>query len=245
MTRSSAGFRLVLSCEHASNAVPRAYARLFRGHASVLASHRGYDLGARDVAVALARATGAPLFAGEVTRLLVDVNRTPGHAALFSEWSRALPDAERHALLARYHAPHWRRVRAAVRARGGRRVVHVGVHSFTPVWHGVPREIDVGLLYDPARPAEAEFCARWAAWLRRADPRLRVRRNAPYRGVSNCLPTALRRELPAARYLGLELELSQALLATAAERRRMAKLVGDSLRALAGARALGASGTRA
>jgi predicted N-formylglutamate amidohydrolase len=224
--------RLVLSCEHASNAVPRAYARLFRGSASVLATHRGYDLGAHDVARALARATGAPLFATQVTRLLVDANRTRGHAALFSQWSRDLSDVEREALLARYHAPHWRRVRAAVRPHRGVRVAHIGVHSFTPVWNGTPREIDVGLLYDPARPAEADFCERWAASLRRADPSLRVRRNAPYRGISNCLPTALRRALPAARYLGLELELSQALLATAAGRRRIAKLVGASLREL-------------
>jgi predicted N-formylglutamate amidohydrolase len=233
--------RLLLSCEHASNAVPRAYPALFRGQRALLASHRGFDLGARDVARALARATGAPLFTAEVTRLLVDANRTPGHFGLFSQWSRDLPAAERAALLARYHAPHWRRVRAAAEARGSRRVVHIGVHSFTPVWNGAPREIDVGLLYDPARAAEAAFCARWAEWLRRADPSLRVRRNAPYRGVSNCLPTALRRELPASRYLGLELELSQALLATAAGRRRMARLVGASLRALAS----GASGALA
>jgi predicted N-formylglutamate amidohydrolase len=228
MPRSS--FRLLLTCEHATNAVPRAYARLFRGHAGVLATHRGYDLGAHDVARALARALGAPLFAGRVTRLLVDANRTPGHFALFSPWSRDLPEAERRELMARFHAPHWKRVRAAALPRGTARVVHVGVHSFTPVWNGTPREIDVGLLYDPARPIEADFCARWADALRRADPSLRVRRNAPYRGISNCLPTALRRELPASRYLGLELELSQALLATAAGRRRTARLVGASLR---------------
>jgi predicted N-formylglutamate amidohydrolase len=227
----SRDLRLVLSCEHASNAVPRAYARLFRGWRSVLASHRGYDLGAHAVARVLARALSAPLFATSVTRLLVDANRTRGHFALFSERSRALPESEREALLARYHAPHWRRVRDAVDSLDGdARVVHVGVHSFTPVWNGAPREIDVGLLYDPARPAEAAFCSAWARALRAAEPSLRVRRNAPYRGVSNCLPTALRRERPAARYLGLELEMSQARLATASGSARMARLVVRALR---------------
>ena len=231
-------FRLVLSCEHASNAVPRAYAHLFRGWGPVLASHRAYDLGALAVARALSRALRAPLFATSVTRLLVDVNRTRGHFALFSERSRALPEAERDALLARYHAPHWRRVREAVDSRDGEtRVVHVGVHSFTPVWNGAPREIDVGLLYDPARPAETGFCDAWSRALRAAEPSLRVRRNAPYRGVSNCLPTALRRELPAARYLGLELEMSQALLATSAGRARMARVVVRALQEVLAARA--------
>jgi hypothetical protein len=62
-----------------------------------------------------------------------------------------------------------------------------------------------------------------------------VRRNAPYRGESNCLPTALRHELPAARYLGLELELSQALLVRANTRGAVSRLVARTLReALAG-----------
>jgi predicted N-formylglutamate amidohydrolase len=223
--------RLLLTCEHASNAVPRAYAGLFRGQRALLATHRGYDLGALPVARALARATGAPLHVAQVTRLLVDANRSPGHPTLFSRWSRGLPQAARDALMARYHDPHWARVRADVAKlrRGGTRVVHVGVHSFTPVWDGAPREIDVGLLYDPRRSAERAFCDAWLAALRRADPSLRVRRNAPYRGVSNCLPTALRGELPARAYLGLEVEMSQALLARAAGRRRMAQLVAAAL----------------
>jgi len=222
---------LVLTCEHASNAVPRAYAPLFRGRRGLLATHRGYDLGALPVARALARALSAPLHVTRVTRLLVDANRSPGHPALFSRFTRALPEAERAAVLARYHDPHWARVRAEVarlHARGAR-VVHVGVHSFTPVWNGAPREIDVGLLYDPRRPGERAFCDAWLAALRRAEPSLRVRRNAPYRGVSNCLPTALRGELPARAYLGLEVEMSQAWLSRAAGRRRMARLVAAAL----------------
>lgn len=231
--------RLLLSCEHASNAVPREFAPLFHSRRALLATHRGFDLGALAVARQLARATGAPLFATRVTRLLVDANRSPGHPALFSEWTRGLPESERRALLARYHAPHWRRVRAEVARlqRAGARAVHVGVHSFTPRWRGALREIDVGLLYDPARPPEAAFCDAWHAALRRADPSLRVRRNAPYRGLSNCLPTALRRELAPRRYLGLELELSQALLARAGSRRRLARLVADTLREALAARA--------
>ena len=223
--------RLLLTCEHASNAVPRAYRALFRGRRALLAGHRGYDLFALPVARALARATGAPLHVTQVTRLLVDANRSPGHPALFSRWSKPLPRAERDALQARYHDPHWQRVRDEVTRlhAGGARVVHVGVHSFTPVWNGAAREIDVGLLYDPRRPAERAFCGAWLAALRAADPELRLRRNAPYRGVSNCLPTALRRELPPGRYLGLELELSQALLASAAGRRRAVRAVARAL----------------
>ena len=46
-------------------------------------------------------------------------------------------------------------LRAAVAAR--KQVLHVAVHSFTPVLHGERRNADVGLLYDPARPRERAF----------------------------------------------------------------------------------------
>ena len=49
-----------------------------------------------------------------------------------------------------------------------------------------------------------------------------MRRNAPYRGNADGLTTALRRELPASRYEGIELELNQRLIASAAQRRALA-----------------------
>jgi hypothetical protein len=39
--------RLLVSCEHGGNRVPARYVALFEGAADVLATHRGYDLGAR------------------------------------------------------------------------------------------------------------------------------------------------------------------------------------------------------
>jgi predicted N-formylglutamate amidohydrolase len=198
----------------------------------VLATHRGFDLGALAVARHLAAATGAPLLVSTTTRLLVDANRSPHNRAVFSEWTRGLPAAQRESLMASHHRPHWQRVRAAVAAlrRGGARVVHVAVHSFTPVWHGVPREVDVGLLYDPARRAERALCRAWRNALRRQAPALRVRCNAPYRGDSDSIGRALRRELPARAYLALELELSQALLASRAGCRRIAESIVPALR---------------
>ena len=67
-----------------------------------------------------------------------------------------------------------------------------------------------------------------------------MRRNAPYRGDTDGLTTALRRELPEGRYLGLELELNQALLAEAGSRRRLTALLTRTLAgALAQSRAIG------
>ncbi|MBX3249703.1 MAG: N-formylglutamate amidohydrolase [Myxococcales bacterium] len=198
----------VVSCEHARATVPARHRALLRG--APLETHRGLDLGSLAFARAMARRLGTELHATAVTRLLVDANRSARRPAVFSEWTRALPDEERAALLARFHAPHRAEVAAACeRALGRGPMVHVAVHSFTPVLDGEVRALDVGLLYDPARPVERALAERWqGALVERAG--LRVRRNQPYRGVTDGLPTALRRAL-GDRYVGFELELNQAL----------------------------------
>ena len=206
---------LVLSCEHAGRRVPAPYQRLFRGHARTLASHRGWDPGALALAQTIARAMDAPLVANTTSRLVVECNRSPGHRQLFSEFTRALDSDERKHLLDRYYHPHRGAVEAVVRSalRAHDLVVHVGVHTFTPVLDGKRRTADIGLLYDPSRAAEAVFCDVWLAALHWEAPDLRIKRNYPYRGWTDGLTTTLRAKLPAKRYVGVELEVSQALAA--------------------------------
>lgn len=223
------GRHLLLTCEHGGNRVPPEWRRLFAGRRPLLASHRGWDPGALPVARALSRALGAPLVAVTTTRLLVDPNRSPHNPAVFSEITRTLDRASREALLERHHRPHWRRVREAIATRRGV-ALHVGVHSFTPAWKGVRRDIDVGILYDPRRAGERALAKAWQRRLREALPGIRVRRNAPYRGDTDGLTTALRRELPGGRYLGLELELSQVAVADASGRRALARALAACLR---------------
>ena len=90
-------------------------------------------------------------------------------------------------------------------------MVHVGVHSFTPVLRGVRRKVQVGLLFDPAREREVEFCRLWREELAERRPRWTIGFNAPYRGTDDGLTTTLRGTLGASRYLGIELEVSQTL----------------------------------
>jgi predicted N-formylglutamate amidohydrolase len=130
-----------------------------------------------------------------------------------SRWTRALDASARQRLLQRHYLPHRAAVTRALRRRlaGGRRAVHVAVHSFVPVLGGVRRRADVGLLYDPRRGLERAVCRAWRGQLGTAGPRWRVRCNYPYRGVSDGLTTALRRTLGSPRYAGIELEINQAL----------------------------------
>lgn len=227
-------YAVVLSCEHARNHVPARYRALFNGHEPLLETHRAYDPGALAVGRLLARRLKTPLFSGTTTRLLVDLNRSPDHPRLFSELTRTLPVSERERLLRRYYYAHRRRVEAFVRtALRRRKVVHLAVHSFVPVLAGRSRKVDVGLLYDPASRFERESCRYLAMHLRRAAPDLRIRRNAPYLGVSDGLTTYLRRLLPATRYAGIELEVNQRFADDGDAIARIAALVASGIDDLA------------
>ena len=211
-TRSVA---FLVTCEHGGNRVPARWRPLFERATDVLASHRGWDAGALPLGRAVARALDAPLRAATITRLLVDLNRSPHNPRVFSEWTRGLRREDRIELLGRWHAPHRAAVEADVVGLGagrGVRVVHLAIHSFTPSLDGVTRRADLALLYDPRRRRERALCAAWAAALGESLPDLAVRRNQPYRGASDGLTTWLRRRHPAEAYLGIEIEVNQRLL---------------------------------
>lgn len=221
---------VVVTCEHASRAVPPALRGRLRLVPARLRSHRGFDPGARALARTLAVRLGAPLVLGRVTRLVVDLNRSPHNPAVFSSITRGLALDDREAILASWHAPHWGVVQALVdeALAEASLVVHLAAHSFTPVLAGKRRDFDVGLLYDPARPREAALVEGWRAALTKTVPWLRVRLNAPYRGASDGLTTALRRRLPATRYAGIEVEANQALLATPVRWRHVRQALADA-----------------
>jgi len=206
--------RFVISCEHGGNRIPRAYAPLFRRYRSLLQSHRGYDAGALTMARSLSRALGAVLIASTTSRLLVELNRSPGHRDLFSPVMVGASDQVRRAIQRRYYLPYRRKVEAAVRASLAlsNRVVHISSHSFTPVLGGMIRNADMALLYDPRRPSERRLCMCWQAALRTMDPAWRVRRNYPYRGSDDGLTRHLRRLFPDGLYSGIELEINQRIV---------------------------------
>ena len=212
--------RWLLTCEHASRDVPAEFAEAFARAGEVMDSHRAWDPGALEVFAALAPAHADQALRGSATRLLVDLNRSLHHPRLFSEFTRRLPGETRDRII-----EHWWRpfrdeaesVVAAWRAEGWP-VVQLSVHSFTPVLDGHTRTADIGLLYDPRRPAELGLARHWRDLL--ADRGWVVRLNYPYRGVADGHTTSLRRHHPEG-FAGVELELNQRLFEDAAVERRL------------------------
>lgn len=202
---------ILLTCEHGGNRTPPPFRFLFKPYAKLLATHRGLDIGALALARRLAAAIRAPLYFSTITRLLVDLNRSIGRPGLFSEVTRPLDRPTREQILVEYYRPYRRAVRDAVAfgVEDAGRVLHLSVHTFTPVLSGVVRTADVGLLYDPKRPPERAFCERWRRAILRRRPTLCVRRNAPYRGVADGLVPCLRKQFDENAYIGVELEVNQ------------------------------------
>lgn len=221
----------IITCEHASNAVPPELRRAFAHARAALNSHRGWDIGALPIAEQLAAAHASPLFVGRWTRLAVDLNRSPSNPALLSEFTRKLPPDQRARLIADHYTPYRTAVGAhtaiAIKTHG--RALHLSVHTFTPVMKGKPRNLDIGLLFDHRRTHERDLCERWRDAINGAHPGLRVRFNLPYRGASDGLTAHLRTIHSADAYTGVELEVNQALVATRARATRVGAMLATTL----------------
>ncbi len=222
---------ILITCEHAGKNIPALFAPFFAGRTRLLASHRGYDRGARDIAAELSAAAAAPLILCEISRLLADVNRRLTNQAVFSLLSASMPPELRQTAITHYYQPYRAKVESAVsellHRRG--RLIHVSVHTFTPVFRGTRRMADAGILYDPARSKEKLLAARWKAAIHGADGDLVVRCNYPYRGTSDGIVSFMRSIHGPDRYVGLELEVNQRLTRRSPNTwRRLRRLISDS-----------------
>ena len=209
---------------------------MFNGHAELLKSHRGWDPGTRQLGQSWSAELGCRLHLALNSRLLGDLNRSEHHRLLFSEITRGLSRQQKQHILAEYYHPHRQAIAAEVRQAidGGHRVLHLGLHSFTPQLGDVVRNADVGLLYDPARGWEHRLCGQWKKAMEVARPATRVRLNYPYRGVADGLTTALRRTYREDRYAGIELEVNQQIVFDGGRRwHQLGRLLLETMRQVA------------
>lgn len=201
--------KLILTCEHAFNTIPQEYQGLFINSEEILESHRGYDPGAFDLFNELKDLADFSSFQ-ETGRLLVEVNRSKGHSNLFSEFTKKLSETSKTKLLGQYYFPYRDPVEKQISSLIGKgeKLLHFSVHTFTPSLNDEIRNTDIGLLYDPARSAEKEFCINFKRNLRDQNPGLKIRFNYPYLGKADGFTTYLRKIFPE-NYIGIELEVNQ------------------------------------
>lgn len=223
---------LFFTCEHASNRIPLSCREVATRAGNELNTHRGHDPGALELSKLFSKKLVAPLFTGKWSRLLIELNRSRHHPKLWSEFSKSLSREAKRRLLDDYYGPYRDSVQQFIHdeTARGHQVIHIGVHSFTPCLNGETRNADIGLLYDPRRPDELDFCRGWSAAISERQPELRVRKNYPYRGAADGFTTHLRKQFRAADYLGIELEVNQRFpLGPLKEWRRLQRTLVESL----------------
>jgi predicted N-formylglutamate amidohydrolase len=176
-----------LTADHAGRAIPR---RL--GDLGLSAAERGrhvaWDIGIAGVTEHLSRALGATAVLQAYSRLVIDCNRRPEWVSTIPLISENTPipgnervsDDEREARRREIFAPYHDCIADLLGARtaAGRRTVLVAMHSFTPVFKGVARSVEVGILYNPNDRDTS--LPRIMLDLLRAEGDLAVGDNAPY-----------------------------------------------------------------
>jgi len=201
--------KLLLTCEHGGHAIPKVFADRFKDHETTLQSHRGFDIGALDVFNYLKPLSAYSNFS-TTSRLLIELNRSLHHKNLFSEYSKSLSSLKKEQLIESYYLAYRNSIKHYISENINEEnpILHVSVHSFTPVLNNRLRDCDIGLLYDPLKAEESQFCKCFKLNLHEECPDLKVRFNYPYRGNADGLTTHLRRLFPD-NYIGIEIEINQ------------------------------------
>ena len=219
VSRSNGASAIVFVCEHASPHIPAALNDL---GVSVDArhSHIAWDPGALAVAQGMSQALDAVLISSTVSRLVYDCNRPPDAPDAMPVRSetydvpgnRDLSLDEKGARVARYYTPFHDRLASEIRRR--KDPVIVTIHSFTPVYNGRMRDVEIGILHDSdSRLADAML---------QVSRRYDVRRNVPY-GPEDGVTHTLKEHGLKRGHLNVMIEVRNDLIADEASQAVMAQ----------------------
>ncbi len=220
--------RAVLVCEHASRFIPASLDNLGLD-AEALASHAAWDIGARDLVRGMSRTLDAPLVEAQVSRLVYDCNRPPEAPDAIPVQSERfkvpgnadLAEKARVARISEVYEPFSALLSDTLDRNGA--AVMITLHSFTPVYFGRQRRVEIGVLHDTdTRLADAmlESAARHTP--------LNVGRNDPY-GPEDGVTHTLRRHGLARGIPNVMIEVRNDLLGDAAACGEMAEMLSGWL----------------
>ncbi|MGQ3209834.1 MAG: N-formylglutamate amidohydrolase [Shinella sp.] len=184
LENASARGRVILVCEHASRLLPKSLGTLGLSE-EALASHIAWDPGALAVSRLMAKSLDATLIFQRFSRLVYDCNRPPESPAAMPEKSEifdvsgnvGLDQASRDARTEALYQPFREKLSRLVKdgIAEGRAPVIVTMHSFTPIYFGKQRAVEIGVLHDAdTRLADAMLAAAGTGGL------YNIRRNEPY-----------------------------------------------------------------
>ncbi|GIX42765.1 MAG: hypothetical protein KatS3mg129_2498 [Leptospiraceae bacterium] len=202
---------LLITCEHGGNQIPAKFKKVIFIDNNILNSHYGYDLGALDLANFLYKNLkhnySCYFLKNQITRLLIDFNRSLNHPCLFSRYSKNLPESYKLDLLNKYHLfRNSAKAYIESKIKYKEQILHLSIHSFTPIFKKKVRKTEIGILFDPSREEEYHF-----AKIMKKKLIYKCHFNLPYRGISDGHTQSLRQLFPK-YYIGIEIEVNQKFL---------------------------------
>ncbi len=219
---------VVLVCEHAAHFIPAQFDNLGLP-SEVRKSHVAWDPGAMEVARRLSEKLDAALVAGTVSRLVYDCNRPPSSPAAMPERSeiidipgnQGLNASARQERVEMYYEPF--RAALSDRIKQTENPVMVTIHSFTPIYHGARRSVEIGVLHDTdSRLADAMLQS--AA----AHTQANVQRNQPY-GVNDGVTHTLQEHAIPGGHANVMLEIRNDIIETRDQQRAMGDMLAGWL----------------
>lgn len=215
---------VVLVCEHASHHIPQSFNGLGLSQ-DARESHAAWDPGAMAVARQLSKNLDAVLVASKVSRLVYDCNRPPTAPDAMPPRSelidvpgnKNLAQSERGARVETFYRPFQSALYSMILQIAN--PIIVTVHSFTPIYHGQERSVEIGILHDSdTRFADAMLQTAYAHTT--AD----FQRNEPY-GPEHGVTYTLKNHAIKDGHLNVMLEIRNDLIETAQQQDEMAVLL--------------------
>lgn len=221
---------LIFSCEHAVDTIPDEYRYLFQ-KSFRLWQQKGMDKGALSITKQISKTLDCDFTQNSVSRLLIDCNRSVSNDRCFSKYTRSLSHTEKQTLIDQYYTPIRQKTKQLIdqHIQAGHQVLHISVHTFSPILRGFRQNAGIGLLYDPKRHGEKEVARIWHGLLLQETPSYRIRYNYPFPGNSDSHTKTLRQTYVEKDYLGIEMEINQALLKTSTTEHELASALSHSL----------------
>ncbi|MCF6273303.1 MAG: N-formylglutamate amidohydrolase [Rhodobacteraceae bacterium] len=227
-TRSNGESPILLVCEHASRLIPEGLGRLGLDETAAR-SHIAWDPGALKVAYLLSEALDATLVEQKISRLVYDCNRPPSSGQAIRDQSEiyaipgntGLSPRQRADRISYIYKPFHQVLAQQVATRS--KTVLVTIHSFTPVYEGRPRSVEIGILHDSdSRLADAmlDVAAK--------KPAYKASRNAPY-GPEDGVTHTLTEHGVSAGLLNVMVEIRNDLISDEAGQRAVSAWLADIL----------------
>lgn len=146
--------QLLLVCEHASNFIPEDLDNLQLSD-EVLNSHAAFDIGAIELAKKISHLLNAPLISSEVSRLVYDCNRSYGltdtipvkSEVYYIPGNKNLNETDSINRYKKYYVPFEEAISKRLKEFTSPPIL-LTIHSFTPIFLGEERQVDIGIIDD-------------------------------------------------------------------------------------------------